>query len=126
LPGWSVLGIKEGGKEGDVEARVKLDIWPSLISNHYYQSIDLGREAQQLKAIPGAHFWLAVFPPSPSIEIPVLGLPHQPRFLVLRYHLRVSSVPHENLNGEHASICSTSKATLPLCGQAWKCSHWCC
>ena len=62
----------------EVEARVKLDIWPSLISNHYYQSIDLGREAQQLKAIPGAHFWLAVFPPSPSIEIPVLGLPHQP------------------------------------------------
>lgn len=126
-------GGREGRRYGDKsEAGHKA----KLHKQQLIPAIDLRREAQQLNAFLEADFLAQVaFWPSPPIEIPVLGLPHQPRLLVLRYHLRVSSVPHVNLNHEcrdkepripknmHASIRGTSKAILPFCGQAWKCSH---
>lgn len=83
------LVIREGRKEGDLEAREKLDMRPSFISNKENQPVELQREVQQLGAFlgadskvptswtPGSKVKLA-FDHPPPLRLKCLGLPYQP------------------------------------------------
>ena len=50
MPDHSELGMKEGEKERDLEAREKPDIRPGFISNHENQPVELRRKVRQLRS----------------------------------------------------------------------------